>query len=51
MACRPLDAAAKAAPNSGKDYGLKKGAADLKSVGPIAFGPPGITTMVLRPSP
>jgi hypothetical protein len=25
-----------------KDYGLKKGRADLKSVGPIAFGPPGV---------
>jgi hypothetical protein len=34
--------AAKAAQAPGKDYGLKKGAADLKSVGPIAFGPPGI---------
>jgi hypothetical protein len=34
--------AANAAPASGKDYGLKKGTADLQSVGPIAFGPPGI---------
>jgi hypothetical protein len=31
-----------AAPASAKDYGLKKGPADLKSVGPIAFGPAGI---------
>lgn len=34
--------AAQAAQASEKDYGLKKGTADLKSVGPIAFGPPGI---------
>jgi hypothetical protein len=34
--------AATAAPAAGKDYGLKKGTADLKSVGSLAFGPPGI---------
>ena len=31
-----------AAMAAGKDYGLKKGTVELKSVGPMAFGPPGI---------
>src|ERR1700761_5016677 len=33
---------ATAAQAADKDYGLKTGTADLKSVGPIAFGPPGV---------
>jgi len=42
MAVALAGTAATAAPASAKDYGLKKGPADLKSVGPIAFGPAGI---------
>jgi hypothetical protein len=42
MAVSLTATAATAAQAAGKDYGLKKGTADLKSVGPLAFGPPGI---------
>jgi hypothetical protein len=42
MAVALAGTAATAAPAPAKDYGLKKGPADLKSVGPVAFGPAGI---------
>jgi hypothetical protein len=42
MAVALAGTAANAADVSKKDYGLKKGAAELQSVGPIAFGPAGI---------
>jgi hypothetical protein len=42
MAVALAGTAAKAADAPKKDYGLKKGAAELQSVGPIAFGPAGI---------